>query len=145
MSARLRLVRDLTRMNSDPPSGVNAAPTSEDNIMSWSAIIFGPDDTPWEGGTFHLLIDFSEDYPNKPPRVRFVSKVFHPNVYADGQICLDILQNQWSPIYDVAAILTSIQSLLPDPNPSSVSWWWGVCGVGVGGGKVVLQCETVHE
>lgn len=50
---------------------------------------------------------------------RFISKIFHPNVYADGKICLDILQNQWSPIYDIAAILTSIQSLLSDPNPAS--------------------------
>ncbi len=45
--------------------------------------------------------------------------MFHPNVYLDGSICLDILQNQWSPIYDIAAILTSIQSLLCDPNPNS--------------------------
>jgi ubiquitin-conjugating enzyme E2 A len=51
--------------------------------------------------------------------VKFVSRLFHPNVYADGKICLDILQNQWSPIYDIAAILTSIQSLLSDPNPAS--------------------------
>lgn len=61
----------------------------------------------------------AQDYPNKPPKVKFVSKIFHPNVYADGAICLDILQNQWSPIYDIAAILTSIQSLLNDPNPNS--------------------------
>lgn len=91
-------------------------------------------------GTFKLTLQFTEDYPNKPPTVRFVSRMFHPNsklyvdiyllhvrylssgfwfkfnfsfqnwsVYADGSICLDILQNQWSPIYDVAAILTSIQ------------------------------------
>ena len=51
--------------------------------------------------------------------MKFVTKMFHPNIYADGQICLDILQNQWSPIYNVAAILTSIQSLLSDPNPAS--------------------------
>jgi ubiquitin-conjugating enzyme E2 A len=50
---------------------------------------------------------------------RFISKMFHPNIYADGKICLDILQNQWSPIYDISAILTSIQSLLSDPNPAS--------------------------
>ena len=87
--------------------------------MVWQAVIFGPDETVWEGGTFKLLMEFTEDYPNKPPAVRFISKLFHPNVYADGKICLDILQNQWSPIYDIAAILTSIQSLLSDPNPAS--------------------------
>jgi hypothetical protein len=68
-----------------------------------------PDDTPWEGATFKLKMSFTEDYPNKPPKVQFVTKCFHPNVYANGGICLDILQNQWSPIYDIAAILTSIQ------------------------------------
>merc|ERR1712079_493529 len=51
--------------------------------------------------------------------VKFVTKMFHPNIYADGSICLDILQHNWSPIYDVHAILTSIQSLLTDPNPNS--------------------------
>ena len=73
----------------------------------------------WEGGTFKLMLEFTEDYPNKAPSVRFLTKMFHPNIYNDGQICLDILQNQWSPIYDISAILTSIQSLLCDPNPSS--------------------------
>lgn len=87
--------------------------------MQWNAVIFGPDDTPWDGGTFKLTLDFSEDYPNKAPVVKFKSTMFHPNIYADGGICLDILQNQWSPIYDVSAILTSIQSLLSDPNPNS--------------------------
>ena len=51
--------------------------------------------------------------------MRFTTRIFHPNIYNDGQICLDILQNQWSPIYDISAILTSIQSLLSDPNPAS--------------------------
>eukprot|EP00831_Metopus_contortus_P037274 TRINITY_DN2937_c0_g2_i4.p1 TRINITY_DN2937_c0_g2~~TRINITY_DN2937_c0_g2_i4.p1 ORF type:complete len:105 (+),score=12.04 TRINITY_DN2937_c0_g2_i4:243-557(+) len=64
-------------------------------------------------------MEFDEDYPNKAPSVRFLTKMFHPNIYNDGKICLDILQNQWSPIYDISAILTSIQSLLCDPNPNS--------------------------
>lgn len=94
-----------------------------------------PKDTPFEDGTFKLTMQFTEEYPNKPPTVRFVSKMFHPNgetcrlpvihvclsfkllflsssshtVYADGSICLDILQNRWSPTYDVSSILTSIQ------------------------------------
>lgn len=65
------------------------------------------------------MLTFDEEYPTKPPVVKFVSKMFHPNVYADGALCLDILNNRWSPTYDVAAILTSIQSLLHDPNPDS--------------------------
>ncbi|KAF8650318.1 hypothetical protein AX16_005303 [Volvariella volvacea WC 439] len=87
--------------------------------MLWNAVIFGPADTPFEDGTFRLLLTFDESYPNKPPTVKFLSRMFHPNVYANGELCLDILQNRWSPTYDVAAILTSIQSLLHDPNPNS--------------------------
>ena len=116
--ARKRLVGDFKRLQSDPPTGISGAPT-ESNIMLWHAVMFGPEDTPWEGGTFKLTLQFTEEYPNKAPTVKFATKMFHPNIYADGSICLDILQNQWSPIYDVAAVLTSIQSLLCDPNPNS--------------------------
>lgn len=62
---------------------------------------------------------FSEAYPSKPPKVRFLSKMFHPNIYKDGSICLDIIQDKWSPVYTVSSILTSIQSLLCDPNIDS--------------------------
>ncbi|CDJ64082.1 ubiquitin-conjugating enzyme e2, putative [Eimeria necatrix] len=115
---RKRLIRDFRKLQSDPPFGVSGAPVQND-IMRWHAVIFGPEDTPWEGGTFQLELKFTNEYPNKPPHVRFLSRLFHPNVYTDGNICLDILQAQWSPIYDISAILTSIQSLLSDPNPSS--------------------------
>lgn len=116
--ARRRLMRDFKKLQEDPPAGVSGAPT-DNNILLWHAVIFGPSETPFEDGTFKLTIEFTEEYPNKPPTVRFLSKMFHPNVYADGAICLDILQNRWSPTYDVSAILTSIQSLLSDPNPNS--------------------------
>ena len=116
--ARRRLMRDFKSLQQDPPAGVSAAPT-ENNIMIWNAVIFGPPDTPFEDGRFKLTLEFTEEYPMKPPTVKFVSEMFHPNVYANGGICLDILQNQWSPSYDVAAILTSIQSLLDQPNPNS--------------------------
>ncbi|EHS63125.1 Ubiquitin-conjugating enzyme E2 2 [Puccinia graminis f. sp. tritici] len=117
-ASRRRLIRDFKRLSSDPPGGISGAPCP-DNIMIWNAVIFGPADTPFEDGTFRLILTFDESYPNKPPTVKFLSKMFHPNVYANGELCLDILQNRWSPTYDVAAILTSVQSLLHDPNPNS--------------------------
>ncbi|KAJ3338395.1 Ubiquitin-conjugating enzyme E2 2 [Gonapodya sp. JEL0774] len=113
-----RLMRDFKKLSTDPPVGVSGAPT-QDNVLLWNAVIFGPEETPFEDGTFKLVLQFDESYPTKPPHVRFVTKMFHPNVYANGDLCLDILQNRWSPTYDVAAILTSIQSLLHDPNPAS--------------------------
>ncbi|SMN21243.1 similar to Saccharomyces cerevisiae YGL058W RAD6 Ubiquitin-conjugating enzyme (E2) [Maudiozyma saulgeensis] len=116
--ARRRLMRDFKRMKEDAPPGLSASPLP-DNVMVWNAMIIGPADTPYEDGTFRLLLEFGEDYPNKPPHVKFLSEMFHPNVYANGEICLDILQNRWTPTYDVASILTSIQSLFNDPNPAS--------------------------
>ncbi|OAF69908.1 hypothetical protein A3Q56_02271 [Intoshia linei] len=116
--ARRRLMRDFKILQEDPPVGFTGAP-QEHNIMSWNAVIFGPQDTPFEDGTFKLVIEFNEEYPNKPPTVKFTSEMFHPNVYENGTICLDILQNRWSPAYDVSAILRSIQSLLDEPNPNS--------------------------
>lgn len=116
--SRLRLMRDFKRLQNDPTAGVSAAPCPE-NIMLWNAVIFGPPETPFEDGTFKLSMEFDESYPNNPPKVRFISKMFHPNVYPNGDLCLDILQNRWSPTFDVAAILTSIQSLLHDPNTES--------------------------
>jgi ubiquitin-conjugating enzyme E2 A len=117
-------------MQTDPPAGVSASPIA-DNVMTWlatnprpmaissrehttdnyfrNAVIIGPADTPFEDGTFRLVMTFEEAYPNKPPMVKFISQMFHPNVYGTGELCLDILQNRWSPTYDVAAVLTSIQ------------------------------------
>mmetsp|Transcript_10156 Transcript_10156/g.15194 ORF Transcript_10156/g.15194 Transcript_10156/m.15194 type:complete len:176 (+) Transcript_10156:108-635(+) len=116
--ARMRLIRDLKRFKKNAPSGIMACPTYG-SFFVWNAILFGPDDTAWEGGVFRLEIVFTEEYPNKPPKVKFITKMFHPNIYEDGKICLDILDNQWSPLMNVTGILTSIQSLLTDPNPDS--------------------------
>ena len=97
---------------------IQATPIN-DSLFQWEAVIFGPEDTIWEGGIFTLHLEFSEDYPNKAPKIKFLTNMFHPNIYADGSICLDILSHMWSPVYDVSSILTSIQSLLCDPNVNS--------------------------
>lgn len=70
---------------------IQAVP-DEDDILNWTAIILGPDGTEWEGGIFKLRMKFSDQYPNHPPEVKFTTKIFHPNVYTDGNICLDILK-----------------------------------------------------
>jgi ubiquitin-conjugating enzyme E2 A len=116
--ARRKLMRDLNQLQAQPPHGVSGAP-NESDLCRWVCVITGPQDTPWEGGIFRLTMHFTEEYPNKPPIVTFISPIFHPNVYADGKICLDILDKRWSPAFGISAILTSIQSLLTDPNPES--------------------------
>lgn len=118
-ASMLRLMSDLRQIRTEPPEGCSASPLSEENLFVWSATIFGPDETPWEGGVFSLRLTFGDQYPGKPPRVRFTTDVFHPNVYADGTLCLDIIQDNWSPCHNVCSVLTSIQSLLTDPNPAS--------------------------
>jgi ubiquitin-conjugating enzyme E2 A len=118
-AAMLRLLSDLRSIKNDPPEGCSASPQSEDNLYVWSASICGPADSPWEGGIFALRVAFADSYPAKPPAVRFVSEVFHPNIYRDGSVCLDILQDRWSPVHSVATILTSLRSLLSDPNLAS--------------------------
>jgi ubiquitin-conjugating enzyme E2 A len=111
-------MKDFQRFSRDPPPGCYGAPYT-DNMLEWVAIIFGPNDTVWEGACLRLSLSFPPTYPNHPPTVKFITPMFHPNVYRSGDICLDILQNNWSPVYSVSSVLTSIQSLLTDPNPDS--------------------------
>jgi ubiquitin-conjugating enzyme E2 A len=85
---------------------------NESNLFLWSAVIFGPDDTEWEGAVFHLTMEFTEEYPTKPPTVVFIHpRMFHPNIYLNGKICLDILGTGWTQAYNSLAIMKSIQVL----------------------------------
>ena len=112
-------MKDYEEMQNDPPYGISASPSNMEDLFLWDAMISGPDDSPWEGGMFSLQLKFSENYPSVPPLVRFTTPIFHPNVFVDGLICLDIIKEKWSPINTVSIVLTSIQSLLNDPNPNS--------------------------
>ncbi|KAK1351052.1 ubiquitin-conjugating enzyme [Hamiltosporidium tvaerminnensis] len=116
--ARRRLMKDLRNIQETIDQKLYATPF-EDDLLMWIAVIYGPEDTPYEDGTFTLLLMFDETYPQNPPEIRFLTKMYHPNIYQNGDLCLDILKNRWSPTYDVLAILLSIQSLLNDPNVSS--------------------------
>ncbi|KAH7515111.1 hypothetical protein FEM48_Zijuj11G0161400 [Ziziphus jujuba var. spinosa] len=96
--------------------GMRFCPVAED-MFHWQATIMGPPDSPYSGGVFLVTIHFPPDYPFKPPKVAFRTKVFHPNINSNGSICLDILKEQWSPALTISKVLLSICSLLTDPNP----------------------------
>lgn len=113
-----RLVKEAKRCKEDPPPGCSAGPESQDNLFEWVATIEGPKDSPYENGLFFLKMSFNNDFPFKPPKVNFSTKIYHCNVnHENGYICLDILQDQWAPSLNVNKILISIQSLLDEPNP----------------------------
>lgn len=115
--AQGRIKKELESFNNDPPANCSAGPL-DDDIFKWQATIMGPEKSPYEGGVFYLDIFFPEDYPYKPPRVAFMTRIYHPNINSSGGICLDILKDQWSPALTICKVLLSICSLLCDPNPS---------------------------
>eukprot|EP01126_Amoeba_proteus_P066219 TRINITY_DN9536_c0_g1_i1.p1 TRINITY_DN9536_c0_g1~~TRINITY_DN9536_c0_g1_i1.p1 ORF type:complete len:172 (+),score=15.76 TRINITY_DN9536_c0_g1_i1:64-516(+) len=117
MSNQLRRIqKELKDLAADPPSSCSAGPAGED-LTHWNATILGPEDSPFSGGVFFLDIHFPSDYPFKPPKIQFITKVYHPNINKNGSICLDILKEQWSPALTISRVLLSISSLMCDPNP----------------------------
>ena len=114
--AHKRIQKELTDLARDPSSNCSAGPVG-DNLFQWQASIMGPSDSPYEGGAFFLQISFPYDYPFKPPKIVFTTKIYHPNINDNGNICLDILKEQWSPALTISKVLLSISSLLCDPNP----------------------------
>ncbi|PFH57524.1 hypothetical protein XA68_14910 [Ophiocordyceps unilateralis] len=111
-----RINKELTDLGRDPPSSCSAGPVGED-LFHWQATIMGPADSPYAGGVFFLTIHFPTDYPFKPPKVNFTTRIYHPNINSNGSICLDILRDQWSPALTISKVLLSICSMLTDPNP----------------------------
>lgn len=111
-----RILREHQDLLKDAPENCSAGPRGE-NLYIWDAMIVGPSDSPYSGGMFKLEIHFPSDYPFKPPKIMFVTKIYHPNISSLGNICLDILKDQWSPALTIGKVLLSICSLLTDPNP----------------------------
>ena len=115
--ATRRIQKELQELSKDTPANCSAGPESDNDIFRWRATIIGPTETPYENGIFNLVISFPPDYPFKAPHITFETKVYHPNINANGSICLDILKTQWSPALSITKVLLSICSLLSDPNP----------------------------
>lgn len=116
-SLKPRLTKELRDIISNPPNGITAG--LKGNVLTeWVATLMGPAGTPYEGGLFILDIKFPNDYPYVPPIITFKTPIYHCNINKKGDICLDILKNNWSPALMIDKVLLSISSLLAAPNPS---------------------------
>ncbi|MEE6460568.1 hypothetical protein FKM82_001011 [Ascaphus truei] len=96
-----RIHKELNDLARDPPAQCSAGPVGDD-MFHWQATIMGPNDSPYQGGVFFLTIHFPTDYPFKPPKVAFTTRIYHPNINSNGSICLDILRSQWSPALTIS-------------------------------------------
>jgi len=131
-SASRALQAELKDLLSTPLEGVQLSLGEDDNLFLWEVAIFGPPDTIYTGGYFKTQLSFPPTYPFNPPEMRFTPALYHPNVYADGKICISILHppgedemsgelasERWSPAQRIRTILLSVISLLNEPNTSS--------------------------
>lgn len=120
---KARLKRELSLLSTDPPPGIAAYLESQDNLGVWKSQVKGPEDSPFEHGIFVVRIIIPARYPFEPPQCRFVDgdPPYHPNIDASGRICLDTLKlppaGSWSPAVSLPSLLTSLRSLLAEPNP----------------------------
>ncbi|XP_071591600.1 ubiquitin-conjugating enzyme E2 E1 isoform X5 [Heliangelus exortis] len=112
-----RIQKELADITLDPPPNCSAGPKG-DNIYEWRSTILGPPGSVYEGGVFFLDITFTPEYPFKPPKVTFRTRIYHCNINSQGVICLDILKDNWSPALTISKVLLSICSLLTDCNPA---------------------------
>lgn len=134
-----RIVKETMRLLQEPVPGISAVP-DENNARYFHVIVTGPSDSPFEGGLFKLELFLPEDYPMSAPKVRFITKIYHPNIDRLGRICLDILKDKWSPALQIRTVLLSIQALLSAPNPddplaNDVAELW----------KVIILCALGNE
>nr|XP_037286396.1 ubiquitin-conjugating enzyme E2 D4-like [Rhipicephalus microplus] len=118
--AQRRLSEELADLARDPPPGCSAHLANRGYPFKWRAVIGGPKDTPFEGGTFGVDITFPRDYPNSPFKVKFTTKIYHPNVSEHGDIGLDILRSKWSPAVTVEFVLVAIVDLMKTPDMNCV-------------------------
>lgn len=111
-----RILKEMADLNMDPPSDCFAGPKG-DNLYHWVATIIGPPGTPYQGGIYFLDITFPSDYPFKPPKVVFKTRIYHCNVDTAGTISLDVLKDGWSPALTISKVLLAIRSIFTAPDP----------------------------
>ena len=114
-----RLLGEIRQLVKQPPTGITYVESDENSVSEIHAIISGPEDTPFIGGNFRLKLVISSDYPNSPPKGYFLTKIFHPNVANNGDICVNTLKKDWTPEVTLSHVLAVIRCLLIVPFPES--------------------------
>jgi len=113
-----RIMRELSELENNPPEGIRIQ-TSDEDMLDVTGIIEGPDGTPYAGGYFNVKFKFTEEFPSAPPKCWFATKIFHPNVGGNGEICVNTLKKDWKSTYGIGHILVTVKCLLIYPNPES--------------------------
>lgn len=112
-----RIVKETKNLIKDPVPGIKTSIPDDDNLRYLTVEMEGPDNSPFAGGVFNLELYLPEEYPMEPPKIRFLTPLYHPNIDKLGRICLDVLKDHWSPAFQIRTVLLSIQQLLGTPNP----------------------------
>ncbi|XP_004555026.1 cell division cycle 34 homolog a isoform X2 [Maylandia zebra] len=131
-SSQKALMLEMKSLQDEPVEGFKITLVDESDLYNWEVAIFGPPNTHYEGGYFKARIKFPIDYPYSPPAFRFLTKMWHPNIYENGDVCISILHppvddpqsgelpsERWNPTQNVRTILLSVISLLNEPNTFS--------------------------
>ncbi|ORZ34946.1 ubiquitin conjugating enzyme E2 [Catenaria anguillulae PL171] len=128
----LLLKKQLKELSKSPHEYFSAGLVDDDNIYVWEILVIPPAGTLYEGGFFKAIMTFPKNYPEMPPELKFTTQIWHPNIYADGRVCISILHppgedtygyekasERWLPIYTVETIMVSVISMLSEPNDES--------------------------
>lgn len=113
-----QLARELKNLNETPPEGIKVG-VNDDDFSTIYADIDGPAGTPYENGVFSMKLILSRDFPHSPPKGYFLTKIFHPNIASNGEICVNTLKRDWNPSLGLRHVLVVVRCLLIEPFPES--------------------------